>query len=154
MKTSTILRMCPTLSLLFNTSFANHTDCIYTHTYTLLNLLYCLSTELISTLSDVSITGTTSTDTTIKVNIGTSGNERVIIGYHRLDLGVPVVGEYVNHGMGPSRTFSSLVPGAKYRITAWKLGGSDDRRRSQSPAVREVTTMEQSELMYRNTHVM
>ena len=43
-----------------------------------------------------------------------------------------------------SRTFSSLVPGAKYRITAWGLGGGDDRRRSQSPAVREVTTMEQS----------
>ena len=46
-----------------------------------------------------------------------------------------------------SRTFSSLVPGAKYRITAWGLGGGDDRRRSQSPAVRENTTMEKSELM-------
>ena len=68
-----------------------------------------------------------------------SGLDRVIIGYHRLDLGVPVVGEYMNER---SITFSSLVPGAKYRITAWGLGGSDDRRRSQSPAVREVTTME------------
>ena len=100
------------------------------------------------TLPDVSLTGTTSTDTSITVNIGTirSGIERVIIGYHRLDLGVPVVGEYVNNGMGSSRTFSSLVPGAKYRITAWGLGGDYARRRSQSPAVREVTTMEQSEL--------
>ena len=71
-----------------------------------------------------------------------SGIERVIIGYHRLVLGVPVVGEYVNKR---SITFSSLVPGAKYRITAWGLGGGDDRRSSQSPAVREVTTMEQSE---------
>ena len=81
------------------------------------------------------------------MNIGTisSGIERVIIGYHRLDLGVPVVGEYGNN---PERsTFSSLVPGAKYRITAWGLGGGGDRRRSESPAVREVTTLEQSELM-------
>ena len=103
----------------------------------------------IGTLPDVSITGTTSTDTSIKVNINTtlSGIKRVIIGYHRLDLGVPVVGEYGNNQMRSSKTFSSLVPGAKYRITAWGLGGGDDRRRSQSPAVREVTTMEQSELM-------
>ena len=83
------------------------------------------------------------------MNIGTIPRdiERVIIGYHRLDLGVPVVGEYVNNQIVSSRTFSSLVPGAKYRITAWGLGGGDDRRRSQSPAVREVTTMEQSEFM-------
>ena len=83
------------------------------------------------------------------MNIGTitSGVERVIIGYHRLDLEVQVVGEYGNNDRRSSRTFSSLVPGAKYRITAWGLGGSGDRRRSQSPAVREVTTMEQSELM-------
>ena len=103
-------------------------------------------TNSIGTLPDVSITGTTSTDTSIKVNIGkiTSGIGRVIIGYHRLDLGVPVVGEYENER---SITFSSLVPGAKYRITAWGLGGGDDRRRSPSPAVREATTIEQSELM-------
>ena len=83
------------------------------------------------------------------MNIGTisSGVERVIIGYHRLDLGVPVVGEYGNNHWRSPRTFSSLVPGAKYRITAWGLGGSGDRRRSQSPAVREVTTMEKSELI-------
>ena len=83
------------------------------------------------------------------MNIGdvASGIARVIIGYQRLDLGVPVVGEYGNNGMGSSRTFSSLVPGAKYRITAWGLSGGNDRRRSQLPAVREVTTMEQSELM-------
>ena len=81
------------------------------------------------------------------MNIGAipSGIDRVIIGYHRLDLGVPVVGEYDNNKMILSRTFSSLVPGAKYRITAWGLGGGGDRRRSRSPAVREVTTMEQSE---------
>ena len=104
----------------------------------------------IGTLPDVSITDTTSTDTSITVNIGniTSGIARIIIGYHRLILGVPVVGEYGNNRKtSTSRTFSSLVPGAKYRITAWGLGGSDDRRTSQSPSLREVTTMEQSELM-------
>ena len=101
------------------------------------------------TLPDVFIIGTSRTYTSITVNIGTtrSSIDRVIIGYHRLDLGVPVVGEYGNNVRSSSRTFTSLVPGAKYRITAWGLGGSADRRRSQSPAVREVTTMEQSELM-------
>ena len=107
----------------------------------------CLSTSFTGTLPNVSITGTTSTDTSITVNIGTipSGIGRAIIGYHRLDLGLPVVGEYVNNYRRSPRTFSSLVPGAKYRITAWGLGGGDDRERSQSPAVREVTTNEQSE---------
>ena len=83
------------------------------------------------------------------MNIGTIPGdiERVIIGYHRLDLGVPVVGEYVNNKMSSSRTFFSLVPGTKYRITAWGLGGGDNRNRSQSPAVSEVTTMEQSEFL-------
>ena len=108
----------------------------------------CLSTSFTGTLPDVSITGTTSTDTSIKVNIGTissnSNISRHIIGYHRLDLGVPVVGEYGNNMPGSSRTLSSLVPGAKYRITAWGLSGGSDRRRSQSPAVREVTTKERS----------
>ena len=76
------------------------------------------------------------------------GRRRVIIGYHRLDLGVPVVGKYDNNHKSRSRTFSSLVPGAKYRITAWGLHLVDyNGRRSQSPAVREVTTMEKSELM-------
>ena len=107
----------------------------------------------IGTLPDVSINGTTSTDTSITVKIATipNGIKRVIIGYHR--LGVPVVGEYVNNVMEQSRTFSSLVPGAKYRITAWGLGGGGDRRRSQSPAVREVTTIEQSELMQWSVHI-
>ena len=106
--------------------------------------MYIQCSFLIGTLPDVSITGTTSTDISITVKIGTtpSGIARVIIGYHRLDHGVPVVGEYVHNGGRSSRTLSSLVPGAKYRITAWGLGGGNDRKRSQSPAMREVTTME------------
>ena len=81
------------------------------------------------------------------MNIGTipDGIGRVIIGYHRLDLGQPVVGQYVNNNRGRSRTFSSLVPGAKYRITAWGLGGGSNRLRSRAPAVVEVTTSQQSE---------
>ena len=102
-----------------------------------------MSTSFPGTLPDVSITGTTSTGTSVTASIGTD-RVRDIIGYHRLDLRVPVVGKYVNNQMGSSITFSSLVPGVKYRITAWRLGGGNDRRRSQSPAVREVTTMEQS----------
>ena len=76
------------------------------------------------------------------MNIGTIPDEvdRVIIGYHRLDLGQPVVGQYVNNHKRSSGTFPSLVPGAKYRITAWGLGGSSNRIRSRSPAVVEVTT--------------
>ena len=55
---------------------------------------------ILGTLPDVSITGTTSTGTSITVNIGAipSVKGRVIIGYHRLDLGVPVVGEHRNNG--------------------------------------------------------
>ena len=103
----------------------------------------------VGTFSDISINVTTNSNTSITVKIGTihSGIDRVIIGYHRLDLGVPVVGGYVNNGKRRSRTFSSLVPGAKYKITAWGLGGGDDRRRSQSPAVMEIATVEQSELI-------
>ena len=82
------------------------------------------------------------------MNIGPipDGVDRVIIGYHRLDLGQPVVGQYVNNNRRSSRAFHSLVPGAKYRITAWGLGGDRNRRRSRSPAVVEVITREQSEL--------
>ena len=67
--------------------------------------------------------------------------DRVIIGYHRLDLGQPVVGQFVNNQKRSLITFSSLVPGAKYRITAWGLGGGSDRIRSSSPAVVDVTTV-------------
>ena len=94
------------------------------------------------TLPPVTITGTSSTVNSITVNIGTipDGVDRVIIGYYRLDLGQPVVGQYVNNNQRDSVTFHSLVPGAKYRITAWGLGGSSNRIRSRSPAVVEVTT--------------
>ena len=80
-------------------------------------------------LPPVIITGTSSTTNSITVNIGTipDGVSRVIIGYDRLDLGQPVVGRFVNNYRGRSITFSSLVPGAKYRITAWGLGRGSDK---------------------------
>ena len=83
------------------------------------------------------------------MNIGIIPHDikRVIFGYHRLDLGVPVLGGYVNNNLRSLKTFSTLVPGAKYRVAAWGLGGgkNNDRKRSPSPAVKEVATMEQGE---------
>jgi hypothetical protein len=99
------------------------------------------------TLPPFTITGTRRTANSITVDIGTipDGVDRVIIGYHRLDLEQPVVGQFVNNDRRSTKTFSSLLPGAKYRITTWGLGGSSNRLRSRSPAVVEVTTREQSE---------
>ena len=53
-----------------------------------------------------------------------------------------MIGQYVNTGTGRRVTISPLVPGAQYRITAWALG---DGRRSATPAVKNVTTEEESE---------
>ena len=102
---------------------------------------------LSGTLPPVTIIIIRRTTNSITVNIRTipDGVDRVIIGYHRLDLGQPVVGQYVNNQKRSSITFPSLVPGAQYRITAWGLGGGSDKRRSYSPAVVEVATKQQSE---------
>ena len=50
-----------------------------------------------------------------------------------------MIGQYVNTGRGSRVTISPAVPGAQYRITAWALG---DGRRSATPAVVDVTTVE------------
>ena len=121
---------------------------MYIHSliYYTVHASYCTGT-----LPDISIHVTTYSDTSITVKLGTimipSGIDRVIIGYHRLDLGVPVVGKHVNNDKHKLITFSSLVPGAEYIIIAWGLGTSDkdDRKRGKSPALVEVTTMERSE---------
>ena len=79
-----------------------------------------------------------------------NGTDRVVIGYTRLDLGIPVEGEYVNIRACESKTFSSLVPGAKYRITAWGLGKGidEDRRRCQSPImILDESTLSQGECL-------
>ena len=84
--------------------------------------------------------------TTVKIGTIPNGIARVIIGYHRLDLGQPVVGQYINNRRDKSITFSSLVTGAKYRITAWGLGGGSDKRRSRSPAVKDMSSPIKSEI--------
>jgi hypothetical protein len=104
------------------------------------------------TLPALTITVARKTDNSIyiTVNIGIIRNvgiDRVIIGYHRLDLGQPVVGQYVYNGMTEYKEFTSLVPGAKYRITAWGLSGSSGVTRSRSPAVVDVAMNQQSKLM-------
>ena len=88
---------------------------------------------------------------TVKVSELPKGTARLIIGYTRLDLGVPIEGEYVNLQAWQSTTFTSLEPiaSAKYRITAWGLGGGVDghRKRNQSPTVIEVPTLSQGECL-------
>ena len=86
---------------------------------------------------------------TVKVSELPKGTARLIVGYTRLDLGVPVEGEYVNLHAWQSTTFTSLEPSAKYRITAWGLTGGvyGHRKRNQSPTVIEVPTPSQGECL-------
>ena len=86
---------------------------------------------------------------TVTINKPHSGIVRYIVGYARLVHGVWVEGEYANLQPWQTRTFSPLVPGAKYRVTAWGLSGgnTNDRRRCQSPTVIEVSTPPQRECL-------
>ena len=67
----------------------------------------------------------------------------LIAGYEVFRYGVPMIGEYVNTGIGRRVTISPAVPGAQYRITAWSVLGNG--RRSATPAVGYATTGEASE---------
>ena len=109
-------------------------------------MLFCFHHT--GTLPPVTITGISRDANSITVFIKPIpvGIDRVIIGYHRLDLGQPVVGQYVNNYKKLYAAFTSLVPGAKYRITAWGLAGSGDARRSRSPAVVDIKTTQLREL--------
>ena len=69
---------------------------------------------------------------------------RVITGVKVTRFGVPMMGTYVNTGIGARVTISPAVPGAQYRIAAWEL--DDGTRRSARPTVLFVTTREASEL--------
>ena len=86
---------------------------------------------------------------TVTINKPHSGIVRYIVGYARSVHGVWVEGEYANLQPWQTRTFSPLVPGAKYRVTAWGLSGgnTNDRRRCQSPTVIEVPTPPQRECL-------
>ena len=110
-----------------------------------------LSTTSVGNLPRVSVSVTRRTTNSIALDISRSSRSigSVIVGIHRLDFGQPVLGRYTKRSAGRSSfpvTFPSLVPGAKYRITAWGLE-SEDMRRSRSPTVVEVTTMPQGELL-------
>ena len=63
-------------------------------------------------------------------------------GYEVIRFGVPMIGQYVNTGIGGIVPISPAVPGAQYRITAWTLG---DGRRSATPAVVDATAGQASE---------
>ena len=67
--------------------------------------------------------------------------DKVIAGYEVIRFGVPMIGQYVNTGKGRRVTISPVVPGARYRITAWALSAN---RRSATPA-KYPTTREASE---------
>ena len=69
--------------------------------------------------------------------------DALITGYKVIRFGVPMIGGYENTGRGRRVTISSAVPGALYRITAWALNGNGSR--SETPAVKYVTTGETSE---------
>ena len=85
--------------------------------------------------------------TSLQVDYETTAHSsatRVIAGYEATRFGVTMIGQYVNTGRGSRVTISPAVPGAQYRITAWALG---DGRRSATPAVVDVTTVEAGQCM-------
>ena len=64
----------------------------------------------------------------------------LITGYEVIRFGVPMIGEYVNSGIGRKVTISPAVPGVQYRITAWALHGDFNGTRSTAPTVVQATT--------------
>ena len=68
-----------------------------------------------------------------------------LVGYSRLDLGVPLQGEHVR--LIPKRRAwrVPVAPGATYRIVAWGVKGTRDR--SQLPRVLTVKTKESGKFM-------
>ena len=84
------------------------------------------------------------TNSAVECQVGSKDaiTDKVIAGYDIIHFGVPMIGQYVNTGRGSRVTISPVVPGARYRITAWALG---DGRRSATPALVDATTGEASE---------
>ena len=86
-----------------------------------------------------------SSSITVTIKNLPDGIARAIVGYAKLNHGVWVEGEYANLRLWQSRTFSPLVPGTTYRVTAWGLSGgnTDDRRRCRKPTVIYVSMSSQ-----------
>ena len=113
------------------------------------NALQLFYHSLTGTLPNVSImrTVTNTTDVRIVLNdipssdIPTDTIGRVIVGYERHDLGVTLQGEYANIFRRTERTFSSLVPGARYTVVVQGVTTSvTGRQRSQHVTRRDFIT--------------
>ena len=68
-------------------------------------------------------------------------NGPLVTGYEVFRYSVPMIGEYVNADTKRRVTISSVIPGARYRITAQALDGQE----SSMPVVRSITAGEISE---------
>ena len=101
--------------------------------------------------SNLTLDHLSATDDNITVTIKKlpSGIARAIVCYAEFIYDVWVERECDNLRLWQTRTFSSLVPGSKHRITAWGLSGgnTNDRRRCQSPTVEYLSTPSQSECL-------
>ena len=81
----------------------------------------------------------------LEVSSNTDGRPYSIVGYKRLDLGLPIHGEYweLSGITNSTHELKALVPGATYRITVWGVVGYVNR--SSQPAVLTVRTKNSSE---------
>ena len=81
------------------------------------------------------------TDVRITLKEIPSDIHRTIVGYERHDLGVTLQGEYANIKRRTERTFSSLVPGARYTVVVQGLSPSaNGANRSQHVTRRDFKT--------------
>ena len=68
-----------------------------------------------------------------------------LVGYSRLDLGVPLQGEHVRLPPKQRVWRVPVAPGATYRIVAWGVKGTRDR--SQLPRVSTMKTKKSGEFI-------
>jgi hypothetical protein len=90
----------------------------------------------------------------LEVSFNTDGRPYSIGGYKRLDLGLPIQGEYweAQYFDNSTHVLKALVPGATYRITVWGVVGYVNR--STQPAVLTVKTNESSEFTSTTTRCL
>ena len=112
------------------------------------NALLLFYHSLTGTLSKVPIMRAvpSTTDVRIVFNNIPSDIGRVIVGYERHDLVVTLQGEYANIVKHTERTFSSLVPGARYTVVVQGLSPSaNGGRRSRHVTRRDFRTKEKGQ---------
>ena len=104
-----------------------------------------MSSSLSHTVPPPGLTVTSVTNSQVVYETTANGDAtRVIAGYEVFRFGVPMIGEYKNTLTGRTVTISPVVPGARYRITAWALYSGT--RRSNTSAVKSAAIGEASEL--------